>query len=199
LTETMNFLTTAFGVILLILGLSPLSQATTRDRDNLSAQSPQQPSHPVEYAIHIPAEENVDYDTYYNNRFEYVVKYPENLLDQLPPPQNNDGRSFVSPQGSINMAVSGSHNVPQRNLNEIYQNRLQAYQEAGRVTYKTQQDNWFVISGYKDGNVFYTKTFLYNNDVLELRLNYDRSLQPEFDAIVAQISNSFMPVGDYQW
>jgi len=67
-----------------------------------------------------------------------------------------------------------------------------------RVTYKNQQDNWFVISGYKDGNVFYTKTFLYNNDILELSLNYDRSLQPEFDTIVAQISHSFMPVDDYQ-
>jgi len=128
-----------------------------------------------------------------------VVRYPEDLLNQQPPPQNNDGRSFVSPQGSINMAVSGSHNVPQRSLNEVYQNQLQAYQETGRVTYKTQQDNWFVISGYQGGDVFYTKTFLYNNDILELRLNYDRSLQPEFDAIVSHISHSFMPVGDYQW
>lgn len=194
----MKNLTTALGVMLLTVGLSPLSQATTRDRDNLSTQL-LPPSQSVEYAINIPAEENVNYDTYYNNRFEYVVRYPEDLLNQQPPPQNNDGRSFVSPQGSINMTVSGSHNVPQRSLNEVYQNQLQAYQEAGRVTYKTQQDNWFVISGYKDGNVFYTKTFLYNNDVLELRLNYDRSLQPEFDAIVSQISNSFMPVGDYQW
>jgi hypothetical protein len=191
--------TTALGIILLGLGISPLSQATTLDREEISVRKLGTQSFPVEYAINIPRAEDIDYDTYYNNRFEYVVKYPENLLNKQPPPQNNDGRSFVSPEGSIKMRVSGSHNVPERTFSEIYQQQLQAYQQESRVTYQTKQDNWFVISGYRDGNVFYKKTIFYNDDVLDLTLTYDRTLQPEFDPIVAEISRSFMPVGDYQW
>jgi hypothetical protein len=190
---------TAVGIILLGLGISPLSQAMTLNRQELSAQKFRQQSFPVNYAINIPRAEDIDYDTYYNNRFEYVVKYPENILNKQPSPQNNDGRSFTSPEGSIEMRVSGSHNIPRRTFSEIYQEQLQAYQRESQVTYQTQQDNWFVISGYRDGTVFYRKTIFYNDDVLELTLNYNRSLQPEFDSIVAEISRSFMPVGDYQW
>lgn len=195
----MKISTTALGIILLELGMSPLSQAMTLDRQEISAQKLKQQSSPIEYAINIPPPENIDYDTYYNNRFEYVVKYPETLLNKQPPPQNNDGRSFISPEGSIEMRVSGAHNIPKKTFSEIYQEQLQAYQQESRVTYQAQQDNWFVISGYRDGTVFYRKIIFYNDDVLELTLTYDRTLQPEFDPIVAEISRSFMPVGDYQW
>jgi hypothetical protein len=60
------------------------------------------------------------------------------------------------------------------------------------VTYDYFGDDEFILSGY-DANdqVFYIRVLLRHNDFLVLDITYDRALQPEFDAMVAEISDSF--------
>ncbi|MEC4892348.1 MAG: hypothetical protein SAL07_04250 [Oscillatoria sp. PMC 1051.18] len=143
----------------------------------------------VQY-VDIPARENVNYDRYYNPRFNFSVLYPPNLVSPQSPPQNNDGREFLSSDGSISMRVFGSNNALNQTLAEIYDEQSQET-PSRQVTYRTRGEDWFVVSGYENGEVFYRKTYLRNGDFKTLIIRYNRALQPEFDPIVTEISQSF--------
>lgn len=148
-----------------------------------------QPGEGTAPTTNIPAPQNVSYARYVNERFNFSVQYPENILMPQPPPTNLDGRTFTSRDSRITMRVYGQNNALSRTLAERYQEALQ--EQSGTITYRNQGDNWFIISGYRAGDVFYTKTILENNNFKTLSLVYDRDLQAEFDPIVAEISRSF--------
>ncbi len=138
--------------------------------------------------------QNTTYKRYYNDRFNYSVAYPVGLLIPQGEAQNGDGQKFISKDKSIVMAVYGSHNVFNKKLEEVYrtESRNTTTENPTRVvTYKTRGDDWFVVSGYEDGKVFYNKTILRNGDFKVLDIRYNKSLKSKFDPIVAEISKSF--------
>jgi hypothetical protein len=144
-------------------------------------------------SIAVPPPEEIAYETYYNSRFNYAVKYPIDLLVPQGEAQNGDGQSFISEDNQIVMSVYGTHHSLQGSLDRWYREATRG-SDRREVTYKTRRDNWFVVSGYDDGFVFYQKVVEEREEggvfkVLELR--YRRSLQPQFDPVVAEIANSF--------
>jgi len=147
--------------------------------------------------IDIAQGEETQYETYYNGRFDFSIQYPSNLLIPQSPPTNNDGRVFVSSERNIRMVVYGRHQVDQ-SLEGFYLSSLQFHDQQGaEVTYVFRNEEEFVISGYdSDGNVFYDKVLLRHGDFLTLSFTYDRSLQPELDSVVTDVSNSFRAVSD---
>ena len=146
-------------------------------------------ANPIAQTIEITRVENVKYERYHNSRFNYSLLYPTNILVKQQAPENDDGRTFTSPDRRIIMKVFGSHNVFNKNIQNLYREELNRSKQT--VTYKRLADNWFVISGYENNRVFYNKTMLHEGNVLTLSIHYDKSLQPKFDPIVAAISRSF--------
>ncbi|HEY9668779.1 MAG TPA: hypothetical protein V6C91_18365 [Coleofasciculaceae cyanobacterium] len=138
--------------------------------------------------------QNITYNRYYNSRFNYSVAYPSSLLIPQGESQNGDGQKFLSKDKSITLLVYGSHNALNQQLAELYrtQSRSATREHPTRVvTYKTHGNDWFVVSGYENGKVFYNKTILRNGDFKVLEIQYKKSLQPKFDSIAAEISKSF--------
>lgn len=138
--------------------------------------------------------QNITYNRYYNSRFNYSVTYPVSILIPQGEAQNGDGQKFVSKDKSITLLVYGSHNALNQKLEDVYrtQSRNATRENPTRVvTYKTRGNDWFVVSGYENGNVFYNKTILRNGDFKVLEIRYNKSLQPKFDPIAAEISKSF--------
>lgn len=142
--------------------------------------------------LHLAQSATAEYETYYNRRFDFAVQYPSDRLHPQPPPTNRDGRVFRSPRGHIEMRVYGYHQTRQT-LEAVYRQRLQDLRQSGAdVTYDYLGDDEFVLSGYDANNqVFYRRVLLRHNDFLVLDITYDRALQPEFDAVVAEIADSF--------
>lgn len=138
------------------------------------------------------------YETYYNGRFDFAIAYPSNFVSPQPPPTNADGREFVSPEGDIKMVANGSNRPRGKTIEESYRESMEWLRESGaEVTYDDLGEDEFVISGYDNsGQVFYTKTLLMNGYFIDLNLTYDRDLQPEFDRVVADISNSLRGIDD---
>lgn len=144
--------------------------------------------------MQIPQSRNVEYDRYQNWRFNFSFIYPENFVEPQAPPTNNDGREFVSEDGLIRIVGYGSHFLGYDSLDEAYREATQDRPANNRdrvVTYQTRGENWFVVSGYDGDMVFYTKKVFNNDKFKTLDIRYDRDLQPEFDAIVREISRSF--------
>jgi len=145
-------------------------------------------------AAQIPEPSEVTYESYVNERFDYRVLYPANILTPQDPPTNQDGRTFQSPDRQIVMQVYGRNNALSESLNERYQQVLQQRSNADldrSVTYQTIGDNFFVVSGYQGEWIFYQKTILDNDVFKTLEFSYHRSFQPAFDLIVSEVANSF--------
>lgn len=146
----------------------------------------------------IPEQQNlIDYDTYYNQRFGYSVKYPSNILIPQPFPSNRDGQVFISHDKKIKMSVFGQFNVSE-NFDQCYQNRLVRKQQLGFVKYTQKKDTYFILFGNENNFVFYEKTLFSQGNCLTLVIYYAPSLQPAFDLILAEISLSFKSVSQPQ-
>jgi len=144
--------------------------------------------------LKIPNEANINYEEYTNERFDFSLLYPKDIVSPEAPPKNNDGLTFASPNENVVMKAFGYNNIQGDTIEDLYREALA--QEGRNVTYRIREDNWFVISGYEGDRVFYIKKTMADNNVLTLDVEYDRSLQNEFDPVVATVSDSFQTVAD---
>lgn len=128
---------------------------------------------------------------YSNDRFGTSIEYPAGLFRALPPPDNNDGRTFTARQGEGGFIVFGSNNVFGMTLSE-----LMADDEASggydAVTYRRSGSDWYVLSGYRGGEVFYRKVMLgLRGEVIHtFEITYPPARKPVFDPVAARMAQS---------
>jgi hypothetical protein len=137
----------------------------------------------------IAASEEIIYHTYANSRFGYTIKYPANVLIPQGESTNSDGQKFISSDGSASLLVWGSHNALDESLQSRYNDTRKEF--GGSITYQVLKNHWFVISGYKEDNIFYQKT-IFSNDIFKtFIITYKRTHRRLFDPIVPEIGGSF--------
>ncbi|MYL85009.1 hypothetical protein GTA51_18010 [Desulfovibrio aerotolerans] len=128
-------------------------------------------------------------ECYGNNRFGFDLCFPAGIFTAQPAPENNDGRTFVSRDGRIELLVWGGHNALNRTLAQAF---TEAKQEAGlAVTYQAMKNDWYVVSGYLDGKILYQKTWLRGDVFYNLRLVYAESAREQADPILRAVVKSF--------
>lgn len=88
----------------------------------------------------------VKYSTYHNSRFFFSIDYPSSLVIMQDPPANNDGRTFLSKDGRVEMRAWGQYNAQFLTVEEQFAEELNGH-ELEAITYKTLSKNWFVITG----------------------------------------------------
>ncbi len=126
------------------------------------------------------------YRTYTNARYNYSISYPSNLLIPQGEADNGDGQAFRSKDGAAEMRVYGSQNLG-GGLEEAY-----AEAQAGKtVSYKIIKGNWFVVSGYNGGKIFYQKTMLKGDVLKTFSIEYDESQKSIYDKVTTRIARSF--------
>jgi hypothetical protein len=134
------------------------------------------------------------YDTYHNDRFDYSIDYPKEVLFPQGESDNSDGQKFLSKDANASLIVYGSNNALNQSLEDLYREESRggtAENPQKVVTYKTLKDNWFVVSGYNSGRIFYQKT-IFHDDVLKTFLfEYDESEKARYDPIVKRLATSF--------
>ena len=136
------------------------------------------------------------WQAYVNDRFGTAIDYPADLFLPLPPPTNNDGRGFTTPDDRAGFYVFGQYNALGDSLEALYSADLAASADE-QIAYKqiqsgAQGSGWFVISGYRGPDIFYRKTLLTADDVLHrFEVRYRRELKQAFDPIVGRMAESF--------
>ena len=121
----------------------------------------------------------------YTPRFGATAKVPANWVMD-PPPENDDGRSFRSPNGRAQIIVSGIFA-----LGETITDRMASEPEIGRtITYKKRGPDWIVISGTKGDRIFYEKSILTCHDTIwnDLWIEYPEAENHNYDALVTYVS-----------
>ena len=124
-----------------------------------------------------------------NPRFGTTADYPVDLFTKRdPPPENGDGRSFRTADDRAQLAIYGSHNVE----NDTPASYLEKYVEREGVTYKRMTQSYYVISGLRDGNIFYDRcNFRPGGNVIDcFILTYPAREKTAWDPIATRISRS---------
>jgi len=134
------------------------------------------------------------YKTYNNKRFEYSISYPKDILYPQGEADNGDGQKFLSKEGDVSLLVYGSHNFNNQTIKERYQENLQGKTDENPnkvISYRILKENWFVISGYVSGKIFYQKTILNNDQFKTFYIEYPETQKKTYDPIVKRLSTSF--------
>ncbi len=132
------------------------------------------------------------YRSYANARFGYVVEYPSNLLSPRPDPYNSDGRRFVSRDGKIVLRVYAGYNLFNYTLAQQQNFVLKNSKAAkARVTYSRAGPQWFAVSGFIGGDIFYQKTVLWKGAFHTMIWRYPASQRKRMDAPVTRTTRSF--------
>lgn len=132
------------------------------------------------------------YANYCNSRYGFCVDYPANF-GMEPAPVNNDGRVFYDGEG-FRMTASGINNVLDGTVKSEMKSREDDFDS---VTYRKQQDNWYALSGYKDDNILYVKSWVGSGAINSLYLQYPTAMKDEYDETVNHLVKSFIP-GDLE-
>ena len=62
---------------------------------------------------------------------------------------------------------------------------------SGKVTYKVQKANWFVLSGQTGQAIFYAKTLFSHDQFKSFELTYDRSAAALYNPLVSRVASCF--------
>ncbi len=139
-----------------------------------------------------------EYDCYVNHRHGYALAWPKRLLIPMDESDAGDGQVFAAPDGRAELRCWGCTNdAPQLTASEAL---AQALTEPGReVTYRHMGKDFFVLSGYTAGRIFYRRTILAHGMLATFEITYETSLRKLFDPVIRDISVGLIIDPAFRW
>jgi len=130
--------------------------------------------------------------TYRNDRFGTRIDYSAPMFRMLPPPENDDGRTFEARDGSARFLVFGSHNVFDSTLDELIEEHLAGLADDEKVTQKRRGDSWYLHSGFRGGDFFLRKVLMSDDGgvIHTFEISYPKGLKARLDPMAARMANS---------
>lgn len=129
------------------------------------------------------------YERYMNVGYGYTVKFPKTVFRIDKEFDDRSGITLMSKSGDAVMSVKAQNNSNHTTLKYEYEN-LQSPDDKFKVIYEEQQ--WFEISGVRNGEVYYIKKMLKNNVYYTLEVEYPEAKKVSYGPVVNEISRSFM-------
>ena len=122
--------------------------------------------------------------TYQNERFGTSATFPaEAFPDELEAPAEGDGLGWSSPQGA-NIFIYGRENV----AGESPQSIIASRDAVDGVTYSKFGERWAVVSGFRDGQIFYER-YIFRGDLIHsVSIRYPEALRSTYDPIVGPVT-----------
>lgn len=130
--------------------------------------------------------------TYRNDRFGTRIDYSAPMFRMLPPPDNDDGRTFEARDGSAHFMVFAAHNVFDSTLDELIEENLASLGEDEKITRKRRGENWYLHSGFRSGDFFLRKVLLSDDGgvIHTFEISYAKSLKTKLDPMAARMADS---------
>lgn len=129
----------------------------------------------------------IKYKTYKNERFGFSINYPDFLVEDIPP-TNDDGLLFKSIDGTEELVVFGYNNIENKGLKETYDEEIILIND---IKYKSIGDNWYVISWEEDGSIYYKKVVVGEKSTNVFSYKYPSNKKNFFDEIIKEGIRSF--------
>ena len=126
---------------------------------------------------------------YVNARFGYHACYPPALLKPAAESPNGDGRRFTGAEGAV-LSVWGSNALGDTVASSAASDR-ERLGKGGEVTYSVVRPSWYVLSGQKNGRIFYLKSVFARNTFSTMELRYPASAKGTWTAVTTRLSRCF--------
>lgn len=145
-----------------------------------------------------PPAQEIKYDSYCNSRYGYCIDYPAGILFPQGEAPSGDGQVFKSKDAENELLVYRDlrDNIT---MDEPYSIQT-AYEEDSRgndlekpkkvIVYKKLGKNFFIVSGYNSGKIFYQKTILREEGLVTSYLEYRESDSSLYNKISERIFSS---------
>lgn len=134
-----------------------------------------------------------DWVLYRNERFGFSFVYPAKVFAPDRVSAGGDGQLFVAGNARL---LAGAFENSSRYAPARYQELVARQSYAGaNISYARRGRSWFVLSGEREGNIFYEKVmFSCGGGIINsFALIYPREQRDLFDPIVERIEDSFRP------
>ena len=123
---------------------------------------------------------------YVNERFGTSATFPgERFPQPLPAPTNGDGLGWTAPNGA-EVYIYGRNNLGGETPQTIIADRA----ETDEVTYKASGKRWAVVSGYRDGKIFYERYILRGDLIHSVAVRYPEEVRDIYDPLVGPVTLS---------
>jgi hypothetical protein len=136
-----------------------------------------------------------DVATYRNDRHGFSLSYPAGTFtpQPQPPPGGDDGRVFVSRDGAARLLAGALPNADGMTLRDYRSLVLQQSYPDAVIDYAPMRGNWFVLSGIRDGVMFYERvTFTCGGRrINSWAMVYPTAERRFYDRIVEQVARSY--------
>jgi hypothetical protein len=120
-------------------------------------------------------------------------------LDPESIPANGDTARLWTSDRQATAVVTGMRNGLKQSLADLFDEAKHDVTEnsGGVITYTRIKDNWFVVSGFMAGRIFYRRTVLTTGSKIigSLWIEFPRNLRPCFEGAVTMMSLSFRQAG----
>ncbi|TPI27014.1 hypothetical protein FJW08_25655 [Mesorhizobium sp. B3-2-1] len=129
--------------------------------------------------------------TYVNDRFGTVCTFPDDIFtDRQPEPENGDGQVWLSADGA-SLTCSGMFNVDDDTPKGFIAGQKASNEPGYEITYSKAGKDWAVLSGVKDGKIFYERRLFGRDGVIRtVWVDYPQALKSKYDPLVGAIAGS---------
>lgn len=114
---------------------------------------------------------NKDTDEYCNKRYQFCITYPENFFTGKDAPDNGDGMTFFDDTRDITFKISGSYNVMNWNLEDIYYFSFENFSKEGDSVVNlsnAMNDTYYTTTFLVDGQLHYFETHILDDSFVTM-------------------------------
>ncbi|RVD59146.1 hypothetical protein EN828_12125 [Mesorhizobium sp. M2D.F.Ca.ET.185.01.1.1] len=129
--------------------------------------------------------------TYVNARFGQSCTFPDEVFNNpMPEPENGDGQQWLSADGA-ELTCSGINNLIDETPRSFVDEETSSTEPGYKVTYSKTGKNWAVLSGTKDGKIFYERRLFGKDGVIRtVFIEYPLALKAKYDPLAGAIAKS---------
>lgn len=144
-------------------------------------------------ALGAAAQERDSLSSYRNERHGFSLSYPAATFAPGLVPDGDDGRVFVSRDGAARLLVGALPNSDGVSLRDYRSLVLQKSYPGAAIDYAPVSGSWFVLSGTRDGLMFYERvTFTCGGRLINSwAMLYPAAERRLYDPIVEQVARSY--------
>jgi hypothetical protein len=132
--------------------------------------------------------------TYLNQRHGFSLSYPTARF-RPQEPLSEEGRVWVSHDGNAKLLAGALANADRMNLRDYREFLLKQSYPGAEIDYAPVNDTWFVLSGTRDGSMFYERvTFTCGGRLINSwAILYPAGERRVYDRILEKVARSYRP------
>jgi hypothetical protein len=136
-----------------------------------------------------------EWTTLKNDRHGFAIAYPTTVFEQKTAPTSEDGRVLVSKDGKAKLLVGAFDNAEQNSLEAYRQFLLNDQYLGANVDYAPVRQRWFVLSGTRNGEIFYQRvSFTCGGKLINSwAMLYPESERKLYDRVVEAVARTYSP------